>query len=93
MLCMIDTDVPRRTFPDARLPAILTSGPPIRRTDEVSGQTEVIVARATEAAAIVGAGAAGAALAVLLIGGSLLLILPAVAVVGLITLVASVRQH
>jgi hypothetical protein len=57
----------------------------------MSQQTEVIVARATEAVAIVGAGAAGATLAVLLIGGSLLLILPAVVIVGLITLVASIR--
>lgn len=48
--------------------------------------------RATEAIAILGAGAAGAALAVLVLGGSLLLVLPAVAVVGLVTLVASVRQ-
>lgn len=50
------------------------------------------MARATEVAAIVGAGAAGAALAVLFIGGSLLLILPAVLVVGLVTIVASVRH-
>lgn len=44
--------------------------------------------RVTEVAAILGAGAAGAAGAVLLLGGSLLLILPAVAVVGVVTLVA-----
>ncbi len=58
----------------------------------MSAEMEGIVARTTEAVALVGAGAAGAALAVLLIGGSLLLILPAAAVVGLITLVASIRN-
>lgn len=46
------------------------------------------MARVTEVAAILGAGATGAAVAVLLLGGSLLLILPAVAVVGVVALVA-----
>lgn len=43
--------------------------------------------RVTEVATILSAGAAGAAGAVLLLGGSLLLILPAVAVVGIVALV------
>jgi len=75
---------------DVPLPAVPSSGP--QRTRSVLGRMEVIVTRATEAIAILGAGAAGAALAVLVLGGSLLLVLPAVAVVGLITLVASVRH-
>ncbi len=47
------------------------------------------MARLTEMVSIVGAGAAGAAMAVVLIGGSLLLIRPAVAIVGVVTLTAS----
>lgn len=88
MLSPFDIDVRRRLAPSN--PAV---GSDHRLTCRMPGRLEVTVARATEALAIVGAGAAGAALAVLLIGGSLLLILPVVAVVGLITFVASARHH
>lgn len=43
--------------------------------------------RTTELASIMGAGAAGAVMAVLAVGGSLLLVLPAALIVGLVTLV------
>ncbi len=49
--------------------------------------------RLVEFATIIAAGAAGAAVAVLAIGGSLLLVLPAALIVGLVTLAVTGRRR
>lgn len=68
------------------MPADPAPAPPVGACEHSPGRRR-IVTRVTEVAAILGAGAAGAAGAVLLLGGSLLLIVPAVAVVGIVALV------
>lgn len=61
----------------------------VGRRHVLPSRLETVVARTLEIATIVGAGAAGAVAGVLLIGGSLLLIVPVVTVVGVVTVIAS----